>query len=362
MFGPDKCGETNKVHFILRHFNPKSKTWEEKHMQGAPAIKNDGLTHLYTLVIRKDNTFEMWIDLEPVKKVFFFLSKFQKIENYLKNWGKKKGNLLEAAAFKPSVVPPKTIDDPTDKKPADWVDIEMIPDPNATKPDDWDENQPELIEDKEDKKPEGWLDEGAMKIADPKANKPEDWDDEEDGKWEAPIIDNPDCKKIGCGEWKPRKIKNPMYKGKWSAPLIKNAQYIGPWVPKQIPNPNYFEDLEPATPLLSMIKAIGIEIWTMQKNIAYNNFLIAISSDSAKLIAEKTWMPNFQKMKKQMEDLTPKQEPSKIADFYAKFKELFGEKAEMYLKTGHALLWAINLRLGKSAIPGSYSLSFSQNF
>ena len=27
MFGPDKCGETNKVHFILRHKNPLSGEW-----------------------------------------------------------------------------------------------------------------------------------------------------------------------------------------------------------------------------------------------------------------------------------------------------------------------------------------------
>ena len=73
MFGPDKCGETNKVHFILRHYNPKSKTWEEKHMQGAPAIKNDGISHLYTLIVRKDNSFELWIDQEQVKKVSIIL-------------------------------------------------------------------------------------------------------------------------------------------------------------------------------------------------------------------------------------------------------------------------------------------------
>ena len=30
MFGPDKCGETNKVHFILRHKSPVTGEWEEK--------------------------------------------------------------------------------------------------------------------------------------------------------------------------------------------------------------------------------------------------------------------------------------------------------------------------------------------
>merc|ERR1712183_763232 len=31
-----------------------------------------------------------------------------------------------------------------------------------------------------------------MGIPDPDAKKPEDWDDEDDGKWEHPMIDNPD--------------------------------------------------------------------------------------------------------------------------------------------------------------------------
>ena len=34
MFGPDHCGETNKVHFILRHRNPLSGEWEEKLLGG----------------------------------------------------------------------------------------------------------------------------------------------------------------------------------------------------------------------------------------------------------------------------------------------------------------------------------------
>ena len=36
MFGPDKCGATNKVHFILRHKSPKTGEWEEKHLASTP--------------------------------------------------------------------------------------------------------------------------------------------------------------------------------------------------------------------------------------------------------------------------------------------------------------------------------------
>jgi hypothetical protein len=35
--------------------------------------------------------------------------------------------------FEPPVNPPEEIDDPEDKKPADWVDQEKIPDPDAKK-------------------------------------------------------------------------------------------------------------------------------------------------------------------------------------------------------------------------------------
>lgn len=41
------------------------------------------------------------------------------------------GSLL--TDFNPPVNPPKEIDDPEDKKPADWVDIKRIADPDAKK-------------------------------------------------------------------------------------------------------------------------------------------------------------------------------------------------------------------------------------
>lgn len=47
-----------------------------------------------------------------------------------------------------------------------------------------------------------------------------------DGMWEAPIVENPLCKKaLGCGKWSPPMIRNPAYKGPWSAPLIDNPKY-----------------------------------------------------------------------------------------------------------------------------------------
>lgn len=52
MFGPDKCGSTNKVHFIFRHRNPKTGEWEEKHLDNPPAPKITKTTALYTLIVK----------------------------------------------------------------------------------------------------------------------------------------------------------------------------------------------------------------------------------------------------------------------------------------------------------------------
>jgi calnexin len=52
MFGPDKCGTTNKVHFIFRHRNPITGLWEEKHLKNPPAPKITKTTALYTLIVK----------------------------------------------------------------------------------------------------------------------------------------------------------------------------------------------------------------------------------------------------------------------------------------------------------------------
>jgi calreticulin len=173
MFGPDICGSsTRKTHLI---FNYKGKNHLIKKEIKA---ESDQFTHLYTLILHPDNTYEVQIDGNEVAK----------------------GSLKEDW----DMLPPKEIKDPKASKPSDWVDEKMIPDPN-------------------DKKPEGW-DDIPKEIADPAATKPEDWDDELDGEWEKPMIPNPDYK----GEWSPKMIDNPAYKGEWVHPMV--------------PNPDYYED------------------------------------------------------------------------------------------------------------------------
>lgn len=243
MFGPDFCGSTDKVHFIFRHKNPKSGEFEEKHLSNPPRVKRDRRSHIYTLSLKPDNSFEIFIDSESVKK----------------------GSLLQDMT--PAVNPPAQIDDPEDKKPADWVDEEWMDDPEDFKPADWDEDAPQFVPDEEATIPEGWLVDEPSTIPDPTAAKPDDWDDDEDGEWEAPTIcnlafsvlisaANPKCEAVGCGAWKRPQKKNPVYKGKWRPKRVKNPAYKGVWAPRKIDNPNFFVDNEPykMTPIVRLLE------------------------------------------------------------------------------------------------------------
>jgi len=209
MFGPDICGATKKIHLIF-NYKGENLLWKKE-----PRCESDQLTHFYTFVVHPDNTYEVYVDKEK----------------------KESGSLEEDWDF----LKPKTIPDPSESKPADWVD------------------EPEMA-DPEDKKPEGW-DDIPEKIVDPDAAKPEDWDDEEDGEWEAPTIPNPD------------------YKGEWKAKMIPNPAYKGPWAAKEIPNPDYVADdklyLYPAT------AGVGIDLWQVKSGTIFDDIVIADSLDDA---------------------------------------------------------------------------------
>jgi len=171
MFGPDVCGtSTKRVHVI---FNYKGKNHLIKK---DIKCETDQLTHVYSLIVRPDNTYEVRIDGDK----------------------KESGSLFDDWDF----LPPKMIKDPAVSKPKDWIDEAQMDDPSDVKPADYD-NTPK-------------------QIPDPEAEKPEDWDDEADGEWEAPQIDNPEFK----GEWKAKKIPNPAYKGKWVHPEIANPEHV----------------------------------------------------------------------------------------------------------------------------------------
>ncbi|KAJ7665380.1 Calreticulin family-domain-containing protein [Mycena polygramma] len=265
MFGPDLTCPGTKVHFIFRYKSPKTGEVEEKHLNLPPKPTIEKLTNLYTLIIQPDNTYEVLFN----------------------GVSEKSGSLLED--FQPAVNPPKEIDDPEDKKPADWVDEKRITDPEASKPEDWDEDAPYEIPDEEAAKPEGWLDDEPATIPDPDAEKPEEWDDEEDGDWIAPTVPNPKCTEApGCGEWKRPFKANPAYKGKWYAPMIDNPAYKGEWAPQKIANPDFFEDLTPVKSL-GKIGGVGIELWTMTEDILFDNIYIGHSPEDAKAFAAETF-------------------------------------------------------------------------
>ncbi|KFY58743.1 hypothetical protein V497_04663 [Pseudogymnoascus sp. VKM F-4516 (FW-969)] len=264
MFGPDKCGHTNKVHFIVNHKNPKTGEYEEKHMNSPPTAQISKTSELYTLIVHPNNTFAIRQNGKQVKE----------------------GSLLED--FTPSFNPEKEIDDPKDSKPDTWVEEARIADPDAKKPEDWDEEAPFEIVDEEAVMPADWLETEAQVIPDPEAVKPEDWDDEEDGDWIAPSIPNPKCEDAsGCGPWSKPMKSNPEYKGKWVAPLIDNPAYKGVWAPRKIKNPNYYEDKKPSN--LEPMGAIGFEIWTMQNDILFDNIYIGHSIADAEALAAESF-------------------------------------------------------------------------
>lgn len=70
--------------------------------------QDDELTHLYTLILRPDQTYEVKIDNEKVES----------------------GSLEEDW----DILPPKKIKDPEAKKPEDWDDRAKIDDPEDAKP------------------------------------------------------------------------------------------------------------------------------------------------------------------------------------------------------------------------------------
>ena len=275
-----------QYHFIIRYKNPVTGTFEEKHAKKSELVDaffTDGKTHLFTLIVRPDNTFQMLIDTTEVNA----------------------GSLLKD--LNPSIVPPKEIVDPNDKKPETWDDREKIEDPDAVKPDDWDEEEPKQIADASAQMPEGWLEDESDTIPDESSIKPDDWDEETDGEWEPAKIENPKCKDApGCGPWTQPMINNPKYKGKWRAPLIENTNYQGQWEPRKIENPEYFEETDPFSKLTSF-DGIGFELWSMTDKIYFDNILITDDEAVANRFALDSWA-----IKKDLESINSRSSDSVV--------------------------------------------------
>merc|ERR1712100_521279 len=244
MFGPDKCGYNKRTHLI---FNYKGKNVLKK-SDLSYKQDGDGTSHLYTLVLKHDNTVLVEVDQEKLYE----------------------GSIKEDW----EVLKPKTISDPEDKKPSDWVEEAMMDDPSEKKPDDW-------VEEK--------------RIVDPDAKKPDDWDDDEDGEWEPPMKDNAAFK----GEWVAKRISNPAYKGFWEA--------------KKIDNPEYEDDN--AVYKYADFGFIGFDLWQVKGGTIFDNVIVCDDKAEADEFAEK-WkaLSEHEKAEKKKEEDSKKEEDKKKED------------------------------------------------
>jgi len=208
MFGPDVCGPENRVHVI---FNYKGKNYLTKKEFPSP---KDSKTHIYRLTVHPDQKYSLHIDGET--KVDHV-----SLEDH---W---------------DLYQPRTVSDPNEVKPADWVDVKEIEDVTHVKPENYD-SIPRYI-------------------ADPEATQPEDWDTEADGDWEAPEIANPDFE-----EWVPKFIANPAYQGEWKA--------------AEIPNPEFKEDLDLAH---YKIGGLGLDLWQVKSGSIFDDFVVTSDASVA---------------------------------------------------------------------------------
>lgn len=222
MFGPDICGASNKRTHVILHSNEKD---ENLLINKNIPCESNNQTHLYTLLIKSDNTFEVFVDQKSVRS----------------------GKLEDEFDF----LAAKEILDPDQSKPSDWVDTETIPDPESVKPEGYDDIMPE--------------------IPDPDAKKPDDWDDEDDGEWEPPMVDNPD------------------YDGPWTPKMIPNPDYKGPWVHPKIPNPDYKYDDEMFAVCKDSCTHVGFELWQVTAGSIFDDIIVTDSLEEAQKFAQETF-------------------------------------------------------------------------
>jgi len=235
MFGPDICGSTKRTHVILHNEKKDDNLLISKDV----SCEKDSLSHLYTLVVRPDNTLEVFVDNKSVRS----------------------GKLEDEFDF----LEPKMINDPKESKPTDWVDEKKIPDPTEVKPAGYDDIPEEVV--------------------DPDASKPDDWDDEDDGEWEPPMVDNPDYK----GPWTPTMVDNPDYKGAWEHPQIDNPDY------------EYDEKMYAVCP--DGCTHVGFELWQVKSGTIFDDIIITDSLEEAQKFAEETFFQKKDGEKSMYDDI-----------------------------------------------------------
>ncbi|KAH7822754.1 putative Calreticulin CRP55 [Monocercomonoides exilis] len=149
----------------------------------------------------------------------------------------------------------------------DFVRPRLIPDPNAKKPDDWEDEME--IYDPSDRKPADW--DQPMVVDDPTDVKPEDWNE------------------TTMGEWKPRRIANPLYKGTWYPRIIPNPKYKGPWEPPLVPNPLFEKEKE--TYHFSKVRYVGFDVYQEKCGTLFDKIFIGDDWAEYRAYLAVTWDP-----------------------------------------------------------------------
>jgi calreticulin len=222
LFGPDLCGSTSQGTKIIIGYDSTQQPGMNVNRRNVRLQKKlhcemDKATHLYTLIVRPDNTYEYHID------------------GLMSDHGTL-GEHFEA------LLPPKLVSNSSAKKPKNWVDDPFTPealDPTLKEAN----NQPKYI-------------------PDPTKQKPEKWNAEEDGVWEPPLIPNP--------RWRagsePRMVRNPKYKGPWKAGLVRNPEY------SEERAKSLYQQCNPC-------EHIGFELWQVDAGTVFDDILITDSED-----------------------------------------------------------------------------------
>ena len=228
MFGPDICGAGKQfTQFILgydklKHKRKKVAPNKYVHLRKKLHCETDKLTHLYTLIIKPDNTYEYKVDNSRVD-----------------------GGYLEEDF---DILPKEKIIDTNAKKPNDWEEDSMLPDPNHVMPPGYGK-EPKFI-------------------PDPSKTKPVMWNDAEDGEWEPPLIINPSWQ----GDWEPKMIRNPNYKGSWTPPYVSNPEYDA-------------NEAEFVYDQCNPCEYVGLDLWQVDAGTVFDDILITDSESDAESFA-----------------------------------------------------------------------------
>lgn len=246
LFGPHKCGDIGYTSFLLAYRNKTTGFFTERSVkrpiENGNEFDDSPLTHLFRLELELDDFDDTNLDADSeASKDAVQPTNEGRFRIFVDEALFYDGTLLQD--MEPPLLPPNSIPDPDDLKPADWDDRETVDDPTDEKPSDWDVPAELTLE------------------------KPIDWIDDMDGEWERVTIPNPEYK----GPWKARQLLNPSYRGAWQ--------------PRHIPNPAYHVETHPAK-LYAPIGGVGFDIWSNQGRFFFDNLLLTSNLSHARALAD----------------------------------------------------------------------------